>query len=85
MIKSKVSLERGKTYRVKLTSGRWTEAEFLGDETIGGDSYMPRFGPAGGIRRTIRRRTRYNFRNIVSGRTISVKSMAKIKAAGGAQ
>jgi len=64
-----MQLEQGKTYRVKLTSGAWVRAEFLEDS---------QYGP--GLYSSIRTTTRYHFRNLKSGRTITLKSQRKIKA-----
>ena len=42
-----MTLEKGKTYRVKLTGGAWTDAEFLHEETYGGfDSMNNRVWPS---------------------------------------
>ena len=70
-------LEQGKTYQVRLTSGKWVQAEFLSAETNGGFDTISQFGP-----RHIRARTRYQFRNIATGRTITLRSQRKVKDGG---
>lgn len=77
-----MQLEQGKTYRVRLTSGAWVDAEFLGSETYGG---FKTYGGSYTAARHIRKQTRYEFRNLRSGRTITLRSMRKVKEiAGGA-
>jgi hypothetical protein len=70
-----MQLEQGKTYRVRLTSGAWVDAQFLSAEDYGGiKTYSPDRRPI-----TIRKRTRYHFRNIRTGRTITLRSQRKVK------
>lgn len=69
-----INLEIGKTYRVRLTSGAWANAKFEGDASIGGYTHHGL-----GIRRTIRKQTRYLFRNLVSGKAVTIKSTVKIR------
>ena len=76
-----MTLEKGKTYRVRLTSGKWVDAEFLGSLATGG---FKTSSLSLGITRHIRMRTRYDFRNRESGRTITLRSMRKVKEIGGA-
>jgi len=76
-----MTLEKGKTYRVKLSGGAWTDAVFLHEETYGGGPAMD--GPYG-RRPAIRKRTRWQFRNIKTGRSIVLKSQQKVKELGGA-
>lgn len=71
-----MTLEKGKAYSVRLTSGTWVSAEFLSEETLGGfDVEIRSFG----ARRHIRARTRYQFRSLRTGRTITLRSMRKVK------
>ena len=66
----------GQTYLVKLTSGKWVRAAFLTEITLGGFKAPARlFAPE----RHIRKRTRYEFRNIGTGRTISLRSLRKVR------
>jgi len=71
-----MKLEQGKTYRVRLTSGAWTDAVFLEAETLGGYDVNPTYAPS----RHIRKRTLYQFRNLRTGRSITLRSMRKVKA-----
>lgn len=61
-----MTLQPGKAYQVRLTNGSWVVAEFLSEETYGGFA-------------KIRARTRYSFRNLASGRTITLRSQRKVK------
>jgi hypothetical protein len=71
-----MKLEQGKTYRVRLTSGAWVDAEFLEEQQTGGfNSWNNTFG----VHRHIRKATRYHFRNIRTGRTITLRSTRKIR------
>lgn len=71
-----MTLEQGKAYKVKLTTGKWVSAEFLKQETYGGfKTHAGPFAPE----RQIRKRTRYEFRNLGTGRTITLRSLAKVK------
>jgi len=79
-----MTLEKGKTYQVKLTSGAWVIAEFLSEDTDGGfagNDWTLSFGAS------IRKRTTYHFRNLRTGRTITLRSQRKVKQIpeGGAQ
>jgi hypothetical protein len=71
-----VTLEQGKAYKVRLTSGAWVQAEFLSAETDGGFNTVSR---TWGTSRHIRKTTRYHFRNLASGRTITLRSQRKVK------
>lgn len=71
-----MAFEKGKTYRVKLTSGTWVDAEFLNEEPYGGYDMVSR--ALGGLTRHVRKRNRYHFRNLRTGRTITVKSQQKV-------
>lgn len=75
-----MTLEQGKAYRVRLTSGKWVVAEFLEAQTTGGfDSWQNSYG----THHHVRKATRYHFRNLASGRTITLRSMRKVKQAEG--
>lgn len=63
-----MTLEIGKTYRIKLTSGEWTDGRFDGLHESG--VYL------GSGRRTHKR---YHFTNLRTGREIVLKSLAKVK------
>lgn len=77
-----MTLEKGKTYQVRLTNGAWTDAEFLGEEPYGGYDMVSR--ALGGLTRHVPKRTRYQFRNLRTGRKITLRSMRKVKEIGGA-
>jgi hypothetical protein len=64
--KTAIEINPGEIRRVKLTSGAWVEARFIGAHEIGGALRM-------------RARTRYVFQNLATGRTITLKSRAKIR------
>jgi hypothetical protein len=63
----------GKLYKIKLTSGMWTEGKFLGEIVRG----------AGNLNSLLfsRRRTRrhYQFENIRTGRIVELKSLQKVR------
>lgn len=58
-------LTKGRLYRIRLTSGEWTTAEYLGERVISGY--------------TNRVRTRYCFKNMRTGREIVLRSKQKIR------
>ena len=68
-----LDLKPGDIRRIKLTNGAWTDARFSHSERAQG------YGPKK------RAMMRWHFVNIASGRTITIKSTAKIRPAGGAQ
>jgi hypothetical protein len=71
-----MQLEQGKAYKVRLTSGKWVVAEFLEEQSTGG--YRVWISGVGMDRR-IRKETRYHFRNLATGRTITLRSQRKVK------
>lgn len=71
-----MKLEQGKTYKVRLTSGAWVSAVFLSEATYGGFNTPARlFAPVSHIRK----RTRYYFQNIGTGRQITLRSLRKVR------
>ena len=65
MSTNKLELIKGQLYNIRLTDGHWTKGEFQG------------------IRETnwlrSRKVKRYMFKNILTGRDVELKSMARIK------
>jgi hypothetical protein len=72
-----MAFEKGKTYKVRLKSGPWVPAEFLSQETWGGIDMTSR--ALGGLTRHIRKRHTYHFRSLKSGRTITLRSLQRVK------
>jgi hypothetical protein len=65
----------GKTYKIRLTNGTWTEGVFLRELENKRYSYNSNFSYF-----SFRRNTHYIFTNVRTGRKIEIKSKQRIKA-----
>lgn len=66
----KLELTPGRNYRIRLTSGQWTDGRLLGERVI------PAFNATW---RTGRATTHWRFINIATGRDVEIKSRQRIR------
>ncbi len=74
---SDIQLERGRTYSIKLTTGKWVRAEYIYETQGGGFNTR---SLVFGTTTKIRMKRRYHFRNLSSNREVILRSMQKVKA-----